>query len=77
MSPTEISRTIRQGISDRVFPGAVAYIVEDGHLSYYEAFGNRMIEPDVKPMHRGTIFDIASLTKPMVISALATVPSTL
>ncbi|MDE0185028.1 MAG: serine hydrolase [Candidatus Poribacteria bacterium] len=71
MNPTQISSTIRQGIADRVFPGAVAYIVEGGNLSYYEAFGNRMIEPDVKPMHRGTIFDIASLTKPMVISTLA------
>lgn len=71
MNPPQISSTIRQGITDRVFPGAVAYIVEGGNLSYYEAFGNRMIEPDVKPMHRGTIFDIASLTKPMVISTLA------
>ena len=70
MNPTQISSTIRQGIADRVFPGAVAYIVEGGNLTYYEAFGNRMIEPDVKPMHRGTIFDIASLTKPMVISTL-------
>ncbi len=71
MNPTQISSTIREGIADRVFPGAVAYIVESGNLSYYEAFGNRMIQPDVKPMHRGTIFDIASLTKPMVISTLA------
>ncbi len=71
MNPTHISSTIRQGVSGGVFPGAVAYIVEGGNLSYYEAFGNRMIEPDVKPMHRGTIFDIASLTKPIVISSLA------
>ena len=70
MSPTEISRTIRQGISDRVFPGAVAHIVQGGHLSYYEAFGHRMIEPEIKPMRRGTIFDIASLTKPIVIPTL-------
>ena len=70
MNPTHISSTIRQGIADCVFPGAVAYIVEGGNLSYYEAFGNRMIEPVVKPMHPGTIFDIASLTKPMVISTL-------
>lgn len=70
MNPTPISRLIQQGISERVFPGAVAYIVEGGKLPYYEAFGHRMIEPTTKLMQRGTIFDLASLTKPIVIPTL-------
>ena len=70
MNATQISRLIQQGISERVFPGAVAYIVERGNLSYFEASGHRMIEPAIKPMQRDTIFDLASLTKPIVISTL-------
>lgn len=70
MNPTRFSSVIQQGISDGVFPGAVAYVVEGGEQSYYEAFGNRMIKPEIKPMRRGTIFDIASLTKPIVIPTL-------
>lgn len=70
MNPTRISSVIQQGILDRVFPGAVTYVVDGGELSYFEAFGNRMIKPEIKPMRRGTIFDIASLTKPIVIPTL-------
>lgn len=66
----EIDEFIQRGISERVFPGAVAYIGEGGTTQYYETFGNRMCTPQIKPMRRDTIFDLASLTKPIVISTL-------
>ncbi len=70
MNPSKISSVIQKGISERVFPGAVVYIVEGGNLTYFEASGHRMIEPAIKLMQRDTIFDLASLTKPIVIPTL-------
>ncbi len=66
----EIDRLIQRGISEKVFPGAVAYIAEGGAVLYCKAFGNRMCTPEIKPMQRDTIFDLASLTKPIVTATL-------
>ena len=66
----QISTFIQHGISEKIFPGAAAYIVEDGQVRYYEAFGHRMIKPEIKPTRRETIFDLASLTKPIVVGTL-------
>ena len=66
----EVDELIQQGISENIFPGAVAYIAEGGAIWYDEAFGNRMCIPKVKSMRRETIFDLASLTKPIVTATL-------
>ncbi len=66
----EIDELIQHGISKKVFPGAVAYIVAGDVVQYHEAFGNRMCTPEIRPMQRDTIFDLASLTKPIVIATL-------
>ena len=66
----EIDKLIQQGISKKVFPGAVAYITEGDATPYYKAFGNRMCTPEIKAMQRNTIFDLASLTKPIVTATL-------
>ncbi len=66
----EIDELIQHGISEKVFPGAVAYIAEGDTISYCEAFGCRMYTPKIKPMQCDTIFDLASLTKPIVTATL-------
>ena len=66
----EIDALIERGISEKVFPGAVAYIAEGNGVSYCEAFGHRMCTPEIKPMQCDTIFDLASLTKPIVTGTL-------
>ena len=66
----EIDGLIQRGISEKVFPGAVAYIAEGGVVLYHKAFGNRMCIPEIKPMRCDTIFDLASLTKPIVTATL-------
>ena len=66
----EINELIEHGISNRVFPGAVVYIAEGDAIPYCEAFGCRMRTPEIKPMQRDTIFDLASLTKPIVTATL-------
>ena len=65
-----IDQLIQCGISEKTFPGAVAYIAEDDKIPYCEAFGSRMCVPEIKPMQRDTIFDLASLTKPIVVATL-------
>jgi len=70
MSLDQIAPLIQQAISEGIFPGAVAIISIDGRVSSFEAFGHRMIQPAIKPMEHDTIFDLASLTKPIVVATL-------
>ena len=44
-------------------PGAVVIVGHQGKIIYRQAFGQRMVSPQVLPMTTDTIFDIASLTK--------------
>ena len=66
----KIDALIQHGICEKVFPGAVAYIAEGGTVLYHEAFGHRMCTPEIRQMQRDTIFDLASLTKPIVTGTL-------
>ncbi|MBC8233544.1 beta-lactamase family protein [bacterium] len=66
----ELKELLHQGIKDGVFPGAVAYVWEKGNMVFYEAAGNRSIKPQPKLMYPKTLFDLASLTKPIVTATL-------
>jgi len=66
----ELKQLLHQGIKDGVFPGAVAYVWEKGKMVFYEAAGNRSIKPQPKLMYHNTLFDLASLTKPIVTATL-------
>src|SRR5258705_12824856 len=46
-------------------PGAVVLIGQGDEILYHRAFGWRTLVPDPLPMSRDTIFDVASLTKPL------------
>lgn len=50
-----------------VFPGAVL-LVRDRDQVCVRAYGNRSLEPEVRPMDEATIFDLSSLTKPLATS---------
>ena len=56
---------IHQSIQDTIIPGAVLCVVEDGAISYLQAYGNRSVFPEQSPMTTNTIFDFASLSKPL------------
>jgi len=49
-------------------PGAVALIVRDGHVAYFEAFGYAE-RATLRPMQRDCVFRIASMTKPLTVVA--------
>ncbi|RKU25200.1 hypothetical protein C6499_15285 [Candidatus Poribacteria bacterium] len=65
-----ISTLIKNSVAEKVFPGAVAYVLTDKKVLYHEAFGFRSIKPKRLPMFHTTLFDLASLTKPIVIGTL-------
>jgi CubicO group peptidase (beta-lactamase class C family) len=61
---------ILDAIDRGIFPGAVLCLYREGEPLLLEAYGHRMIVPQQLPMHKETLFDLASLTKPV-----ATAPS--
>ena len=70
MFKNSISTLIANGTVEKVFPGAVVYILTDEKVLYHEAFGCRSVKPKRLPMLRTTLFDLASLTKPIVVGTL-------
>ncbi|MBW2103347.1 MAG: beta-lactamase family protein, partial [Deltaproteobacteria bacterium] len=51
-----------------VFPGAVLIAAYKGEVRFLKAVGNRALFPQQEPMAPDTIFDLASLTKPLATS---------
>jgi CubicO group peptidase (beta-lactamase class C family) len=47
------------------FPGAVVLVGKQDDILYWKAFGNEVIEPYEEAIDRNTVFDLASLTKPI------------
>ncbi|MDP7278996.1 MAG: serine hydrolase domain-containing protein, partial [Candidatus Poribacteria bacterium] len=61
---------LAEGVSEGIFPGAVALIGNTQQIIDHQAQGLRMVEPQKRPMRLDTIFDLASLTKPIVVGTL-------
>ncbi|MDI1241533.1 MAG: DUF1343 domain-containing protein [bacterium] len=66
----QIEALVNADIADKKLPGAVVIVGRKGKIVYRKAFGNRALVPTVEKMTVDTIFDVASLTKPV-----ATAPS--
>lgn len=62
---TEIDQVIEEEIAKGNFPGAVVLVGQKDDIVYWQAFGNEIIDPCKEPADRNTLFDIASLTKPI------------
>jgi uncharacterized protein YbbC (DUF1343 family)/CubicO group peptidase (beta-lactamase class C family) len=52
-------------------PGAVVVVVHGDQVVYRKAFGNRALKPDKVAMTPDTVFDLASLTKPIATASSA------
>ncbi|MCA1792617.1 MAG: beta-lactamase family protein [Desulfobacteraceae bacterium] len=64
MTYAPISRTMAQGITDGVFPGAVLLCANGSDIFFFEAFGLADLETK-RQMRIDAVFDLASLTKPL------------
>ncbi|MEO1527148.1 MAG: serine hydrolase domain-containing protein [Planctomycetota bacterium] len=66
-----ISDVVAEGLSKKKMPGCVVTIGRRGRIVYQKAFGFRQLEPDRVPMTVDTVFDLASLTKPIATATSA------
>lgn len=69
-SQSDISEFLRSRISEGDFPSAVYVVAEKGHAVFGDALGNSVIQPANHAATLKTIYDLASLTKPLVTGLL-------
>jgi uncharacterized protein YbbC (DUF1343 family)/CubicO group peptidase (beta-lactamase class C family) len=73
VAAADIDRTRLNHIDDAVAaaikhgdcPGAVVLVLHNDEVVFRKAYGNRSLHPDKVPMTPDTVFDMASLTKPI------------
>src|ERR1039458_5143840 len=63
--PEGIDRLVAEAIAQGKLPGCVVAVGRAGGIVYQQAFGSRALLPDKEAMTLDTIFDLASLTKPI------------
>ena len=62
---TRIDRVVADGIRRGNMPGCVVLVQHEGQEVFFKAYGNRQLKPNQIPMTKETVFDLASLTKPI------------
>lgn len=65
----KLDAAVEGAISGGQIPGAVLVVGRFGTPVYAKAFGQKAVEPAAEPMTLDTIFDMASLTKPIATAA--------
>ena len=67
-----IAEKMQQGVDEGVFPGAVLLVSHKGQTVHHGAYGCSCLLPNREPATVGTIYDLASLTKPIAtVTAVA------
>src|SRR6266536_2300712 len=67
-----IAETMQRGVEEGVFPGAVLLARHRGRVVHHNAYGNACLIPQPEPASCTTIYDLASLTKPLAtVTAVA------
>jgi CubicO group peptidase (beta-lactamase class C family) len=63
--PDPITKAMNAAVDAGVFPGAVLHVRFRGRLVVHRAFGSAALVPAREPARLETIYDLASLTKPL------------
>ena len=72
LSPVDTARALLvRAIGSRMFPAAVAEVGHSGGVLWREAFGTLTFDADAPPADAHTVFDLASLTKPIATASCA------
>lgn len=66
-----LERYIRKQIEKKTFPGVSILVAAKGDILYDRCFGDCAVWPRTEPLETGTLYDLASLTKPLVTAFLA------
>ncbi len=61
----QIDKVVTEEIAKGGFPGAVVLVGQNDDILYHKAFGNEVVEPFKEPMTKNTMFDMASISKPV------------
>lgn len=64
-----IDGVVEEEIQAGHFPGAVVLVGQGKKILYWKAFSLEVAEPFQEPMRKDTLFDMASLTKPIATAA--------
>ncbi len=65
MNFSRVDEALQEAVRDRAFPGAVLRVSHQGELVYEKAVGSRNLQAAEAPVAADTVFDLASLTKPL------------
>jgi len=60
-----IDPLVENGLAEKKMPGCVVCVGRGGRIAWLKAYGQRQLEPTALPMTIDTLFDLASLTKPI------------
>jgi len=60
-----IDQVVQEGLERENMPGCVVAIGRQGRLVLLKAYGAKQVQPERAPMTTDTLFDLASLTKPI------------
>lgn len=60
-----IDDVVAQGLRYERMPGCVVLVGYRGRIAWLKSYGSRQVKPEVVPMTTDTVFDLASLTKPI------------
>ena len=62
---TYVDEIIQASMAAGEIPGAVLAIVRGDKIAYIKAYGNKSVLPKTEPMTENTVFDLASVSKPV------------
>src|SRR5688572_5189973 len=60
-----IDAIVAEGLAEKRMPGCVVCIGRQGKIVLLKAYGNKQLQPSELPMTTDTVFDMASITKPV------------
>ena len=66
----EMQELVEGAIRERVFPGMELLVARNEEVLLHEAWGHIEAGPDTAELQAGTLFDIASMTKPMTATCV-------
>ena len=73
MKSDKITEFLQQRIDANDFPSAVYLAAEKGQIILHDALGFAVVDPERIPASLETIYDLASLTKPLITGLLAAI----
>lgn len=60
-----IDAIVAEGLRRNLMPGCVVLLAKGRRVVFLKAYGSKQVKPTVEPMDTDTVFDMASITKPM------------